>query len=112
MNEGLRTHRSASCRIAIATGLPEEMREAVREIVSMEASNPRKGHANGLLAEVCTEADQWWMTLIVQVRPFGASHMDEQRLERFYAKFDFEPIQRDPLIMARSPHMPMVVTIN
>ena len=112
MTEGLRTHRSASLRVAMATGLPEDMRLLTRELIDVRSTNARKGHANGLLAEVCHEADMWWMTLVIQVRPFGDAGMDDARLERFYKKFGFRRIQDSPLLMARSPQVPEVEAVH
>jgi GNAT superfamily N-acetyltransferase len=111
MNQGLRTYRSASCRIAIATGLPEEMREAVREIVSVYAGNQGKGHAKALMWEVCTEADQWWVTLLIQVCPFDDG-MTLEQLKRFYRGFGFREIQDEPCLMARLPETPRIVRVH
>jgi len=112
MSPGLREHRSASLRIAMAQGLPEDMWELTRELIDVHSTNPRHGDANGLLAEVCTEADRWWMTLIITVRPFGDAGMDDAKLERFYRKFGFRRIQDSPLLMARSPEVPRIEAIH
>ena len=112
MTPGLRAHRSATLRVAIAEGLPEDMRTLTREIVDVQSTNQMKGHANGLMAEVCHEADQWWVTLIIQVRPFGDAGMDDARLERFYKKFGFKRIQDSPMIMARSPELPRIAVTH
>src|SRR4029077_16138858 len=112
MNVGLRSHHSATLRVAMAEGLPEEMRHLTREIIDVQSTNQRKGHANGLMAEVCHEADKWWMTLIITVRPFGAACMDDAKLERFYRKFGFRRIQSSPLLMARSPELPRIQAVH
>lgn len=112
VNPGLRAHHSATLRVAIAEGLPEEMRSLTRELIEVQSTNPMKGHANGLMAEVCTEADLWWITLFVQVRPFGDAGMDDAKLERFYRKFGFRRIQDSPLLMARSPEVPRIEKVH
>lgn len=112
MSPGLRNHRSASLRVAMATGLPEDMRELTRELIDVRSSNPRKGHANGLMAEVCHEADAWWITLLIQVRAFGDAPMDDAKLERFYKKFGFRRIQDSPLLLARSPQLPTIQVVQ
>jgi len=108
---GLRVHRQASLRVAIAEGLPDEMRGSVREILSVTSENPRKGDATALMWTVCAEADKWWFTLIVQVHAFDDG-MDDQMLRKWYGKFGFVEIQVEPLLMCRSPELPRVARIH
>lgn len=106
MSPGFRAHKAASLRVAIAECLPEDMREGTREIISLASINPRKGHATTLLWTVCHEADEARIVLILQPRSFGDGEMDDERLERFYGKFGFQVIQREPVVlMARLPDM-------
>lgn len=106
MTPGLREHKQASLRIAIPECLPEDMRDQSREIVSLTSTNPRKGHATVLMWTVCHEADQARMLLILQPKHFGDGELDDRKLERFYGKFGFLTIQRDPaVLMARSPDL-------
>lgn len=111
MDAGLRQHKSASLRIAIAEGLPESMRPLTREVVDVRSENPNKGHARALLHEVCTEADNYWVTLLVQVHAFDDGMSDEQ-LVKFYSRFGFEQIQVEPILMARSPQLPKIARIH
>lgn len=111
MNPGLREHKGASVRVAVAECLPEDMREATRELVSLTSGNPRKGHASTLLWTVCHEADQARITLILQPVQF-ADGMDDAALERFYGRFGFVAIQRDPVLMARSPETRRMVVMQ
>jgi hypothetical protein len=104
MHAGLRTHRSASLRVAEPEALPADMRAQVRELVDVRSTNPRKGHASGLMFNVCHEADKAWLTLIVAVRPF-AEGMTMAQLQRWYGKHGFVEIQHSPCLMARSPVM-------
>lgn len=106
MTPGPRDHKSATLRVSLAEALPEEMREATRELVALESTNPRKGHATTLLWDVCHEADRERITLILNPKPFGADGMDAEKLERFYGRFGFHVIQREPVVlMARSPDL-------
>lgn len=102
MTPGLREHKQASLRVAIAECLPEDMREGTREIVSLESTNPRKGHATTLMWTVCHEADKARIVLILQPKAFGDG-MDDEKLERWYGRFGFKAIQREPVLMARQP---------
>ena len=65
MQPGLREHKQASLRVAIPEALPEHMRPRMRELISIQSGNPRKGHATALLYQVCQEADDACMTLII-----------------------------------------------
>lgn len=107
MTPGLRTHKSASCRIAIAEGLPVAMQDATRELLDVEAADQGNGHASALMHQVTAEADRAWVTLILVARPFQDG-MTQQQLERFYGRFGFAVIQADPVIMMRSPERPRV----
>lgn len=113
MKPGLRQHKSAECRISIAYGLPDEMQDQTREILAVKAGNPRKGHATALLHTLCVEADRDWITLIIQVKPFGDG-MDEEQLRKFYSKFGFVVFQDFPLavLMARSPQDPVIERLH
>lgn len=111
MSPGLREHKQASLRVAVAECLPEEMRDQTREIVSLACTNPRKGYATTLMWTVCHEADLARITLILQPKSFGDG-MDDAKLERFYCKFGFVVIQKEPVLMARSPHIARLVTLQ
>lgn len=111
MTPGIRLHKQASLRVAIAEGWPVEIQDQVREIVSIQSTNPRKGHATALLHQVCAEADKWWITLLVQVAPFNDG-MTLEQLEKWYCRFGFLRIQDDPMLMARSPQPPVIERIH
>ena len=89
-------------------GLPEDMRDATRELVGVQSTNPRKGHATALMHTVCAEADREWMTLLIQVKPFDDG-MTEDQLMRWYGRFGFVQIQAEPILMARSPQKPVIL---
>lgn len=112
MNPGLREHRSASLRVAIAEGLPLDMRDQVRELLSVRSDNPRKGHATALLHTVCAEADKWWITLMIQPRKFDDG-MDDEKLMPFYERFGFVVFQTEPvMLMVRSPQPPKIARVH
>lgn len=114
MTPGLREHRGASLRIAIAECMPEDMRVQMREIVGVKSTNPRKGHATALLHQVCAEADKWWITLFIKVERFddGAGGMDDEQLRKWYGRFDFIVVQDEPCLMARSPQRPKIMRVH
>jgi GNAT superfamily N-acetyltransferase len=100
MPAGRRAHKSATCRVDIPEGLPQDMRDGIREIVAVESSNPRKGHATALMHELCTDADAAGIVLLLRPHPF-APGMDSEQLVNWYTRFGFEPIQGEPVLMAR-----------
>lgn len=111
MTPGLREYKQATLRVAIAEGLPEDMRAHVRELLSVQSSNPRKGHATALMWQTCAEADKHWVTLMVQVRPFDDGP-DREKLQRWYGRFGFVKFQDEPLLMARTPNPPVIARMH
>lgn len=112
MNVGLRAHRSASLRVAMAEGLPEEIQPLTREILSVHAGNARKGHATALMHTVCAEADNYWVTLLLQPRKFDDG-MDDEKLVAWYERFGFVRIQDEPVVlMVRSPQLPKIERVH
>lgn len=103
MIPGIRQHKSASLRIARPVGLPEDMREGVSEIISVQAGNQRKGHATALLARVCHEADRLHQVLLLRVESYDDG-MGNDELLKWYGRHGFNVVQRDPaVLMAREP---------
>jgi len=102
MTPGLRQHKSASCRVAIPTGVPDDMREGMRELIAIESGNPRKGHATGLLRSLCTEADVDNLILLVQVQAYDEGMTTEQ-LTKWYAGHGFQTLQTEPVILMARP---------
>lgn len=103
MTPGLRKLKSASLRVAVPMGLPSEMRPHIRELIDVQATNKRRGHASALIGKVCKEADDEWFTLMLEVKPFADGATLEQ-LTKFYGKHGFVVFQTEPAtLMARSP---------
>lgn len=102
MNTGLRKHKSATLRVAVPEALPQHMQEGVREILSVQCSNPKKGHATRLLREVCAEADRSGTVLMLEARAFDDG-MDDAQLKAWYMRSGFVQTQESPIIMARRP---------
>jgi len=109
MNAGPRTYKSASCRIAIPPGLPDEFHEQVREVLGVASESRRAGEATALMHQITAEADFAWMILLIHVQPFDDG-MTAEQLERFYSKFNFVTIQAEPLLMSRLPQKPKLVS--
>lgn len=95
---GLRIHKQASLRVAVPTSLPAHMQKHMRELISIDSEVQRQGHATGLMHNVCQEADNACMTLLVQVNPFRGG-MTAEQLITWYSKFGFIEIQNDPVVM-------------
>jgi hypothetical protein len=105
VNPGERFYKTASCRIAIALGLPEEMHEGTREVVGISSDNPRKGHATALMHQVCAEADVDGIVLILMPKPFG-NGMTSEQLEKWYGRLGFVTVQELPeKLMVRQPRI-------
>jgi N-acetylglutamate synthase-like GNAT family acetyltransferase len=96
MPVGARKHASASARIAVPKSLPMHLRAKVRELVAVKSTNPGKGEADALLANICTEANATGTTLMLMV-----DSGDKERLANWYQRHGFRPIQTAPLLMAR-----------
>lgn len=96
MPVGERRHASASARIAVPRALPMRLRAKVRELIAVKSDNPGKGEADGLLADICAEANATGTTLMLMV-----DDGDKQRLANWYQRHGFAPIQATPLLMAR-----------
>jgi len=117
MDVGQREYKGASLRIALAEGLPEAMRPMTREIVGVQSMSPHNGHATALMHQTCAEADKWWMTLLLHVKPFSDG-MTQEQLEKFYGRFGFVRIQDATddgtpcVLMARSPSPPVIQRIH
>ena len=103
MTPGLREFKGATLRVAVPESVPEDMRHGLRELLSVHASNPRKGQATALMHEVCAEADRSGFVLMLRPEPFDDGMTLEQLLA-WYVRFGFELIQREPcLLMVRDP---------
>ena len=117
MPTGDRTVGYASCRVRQANALPPRMRERTREIVNLEvpAAEQGKGYATTLMHAVCREADKANIVLILTPQPYG-DHMSLSKsyLQGWYeARFGFQVIQHEPLLMARMPgSTPRMLTLN
>lgn len=108
MTPGLRTHKQATLRVAVPSGLPPEYWEPVREIIGVYSGARRNGHATALMHQVCAEADRATITLMITVKPF-ADEMNGDQLKRWYGRFGFIEIQAEPCLMARSPQQSRIV---
>jgi N-acetylglutamate synthase-like GNAT family acetyltransferase len=108
MPVGTRFYENASCKIRFCVAIPNQMRSKTRELVSMDVpvNLRRQGMAKELMINICDEADECSMLVIVFPEPFGSGEkMTEEQLIEWYTKFGFQVIQAAPkTIMARMPH--------
>lgn len=98
--KGQRSYMTATCNLIVSTALPVRMRRAVRELhaLNVPEEDRRKGYATQLLHDVCREADEQALTLMLSV-----DGEDKARLAAWYSRYGFQPIQATPLLMARMP---------
>lgn len=90
---------NASLHIGYPQIVSEDMKDFSREITELFVPEKfrGKGEASELLKEVCNEADDKQILLILIA--------DTKRLALFYSKFGFEAIQQNPILMARCPRV-------
>jgi predicted GNAT family acetyltransferase len=106
VSPGQRTHGSASLQVRISLALPKRLRAHTREITKVHtpASMQGNGLASALMREVCAEADEAGMTLMLWPRPYGDDvALSASMLCDWYAGFGFRVIQPEPVLMARAP---------
>lgn len=105
MKYGKREFGGASLEVLQCKGLPEKMQKGTREILNVitEPDERGKGHATALMEAVCREADSKKMILMLSPDPYGddAPLTRAQLLAWYVNKFHFNPIQHEPLILAR-----------
>lgn len=106
VNVGLRSHEAASLQVRISMALPKHLRERTREITKLHtpAAEQGNGYATELVKQVCDEADQAGITLVLWPRPYGNDiALSQAMLCDWYARFGFRMIQPEPILMARAP---------
>jgi N-acetylglutamate synthase-like GNAT family acetyltransferase len=82
------------------------MRAQTRELVHLFVPVEKRGEgqASTLMHQVCNEADQHGITIVLFANPYGDADLGRSQLIKWYAKeFGFIPIQADPPLMARMP---------
>jgi len=89
---------NASLHIGYPQIVPGNLRGFAREITEFHVPEEFRGKGEGseLLKEVCEQADQYDIMLILIA--------DTQKLALYYGRFGFEPIQQEPILMVRKPY--------
>jgi GNAT superfamily N-acetyltransferase len=102
---GQRTHGNATCRLSYSQAIPAHMRGGIREITSIYVSESFRGcgDASALMKEVCNEADDNAIVLMLIPKPFDHG-LDQLQLIAWYARHGFIQIQDNPILMARQPY--------
>jgi GNAT superfamily N-acetyltransferase len=97
MKPGKRQLGPCTLKLTYSQIIPANLRGGLLEVSQLKTdeAHQRKGYATRLLDEVCTEADDSRTVLVIMP--------DTDSLELFYGRFGFEPVQRNPVIMARAP---------
>lgn len=110
MQTGFRRVGAASCQVRECVALPGHMRQQTREIVAVRTApeHRMRGYATTLIHQLCREADSVGMILILFPQPYvmddGEMGMGDQSLIHWYQDcFGFQPIQTDPVLLARMP---------
>ena len=103
MDIGPRHHGAASARIRLCPGLDPKLQDSTRELcdLSTPQEHQGRGHASALLRDVCREADEAGVMLVLFVDPFGAG-LSAGDLAAWYGRHGFAEIQAEPVrMMAR-----------
>lgn len=92
---GRRRHLTATCNLIVSNALPLGMRRNVRELNDLHVpeEDRRKGYASQLLHDICREADEHGLLLILVA--------DDVQLAGWYSRWGFQPINAQPILMAR-----------
>lgn len=104
--KGERKRGAASLMLSIPESLPEHMHEGVREItnVFVNPAHRNKGYASALMEQVCDEADESQIVLMLMPEPYQDSGRTKEQLLSWYESFGFSAIQDSPCVMARKPY--------
>lgn len=107
MQNGMRAHLAASLMVDDCRALPKRMRPVTREIRNLATKAPaqRTGAATALMHQVCAEADEAGITLVLWPKPFGYIALSQAQLIAWYGRrFGFMRLPGDGLpMLARSP---------
>jgi GNAT superfamily N-acetyltransferase len=109
MKIGWRRQGEARLFLRKSTAFPKDLSRHVLEVRGVETplEHQRQGLATMLLQSVCAEADRTGTVLVLWPAPWGVNEsMTQQQLIDWYAKFGFESIQPNPVLMARPLQVP------
>jgi predicted GNAT family acetyltransferase len=104
MKPGIRQHGPATLKLSHNKTIPAHMRGGVMEVshVTTPETHRRQGYASMLMQKVCAEADKAGIVLLLHVKPYGDSiTMSRDELADWYSRYGFDPIQAEPMLMAR-----------
>jgi len=88
---------NASLHIGYPQIVPGNLRGFAREITEFYVPEEFRGKGEGteLLKEICTQADEKRIMLVLIA--------DTEKLAMYYERFGFMAIQKQPILMARCP---------
>jgi predicted N-acetyltransferase YhbS len=97
MKPGKRQLGPCTLKLTYSQVAPANLRGGLFEVSGLHTAeeHQKKGYATRLLDEVCEEADEAKKVLVIMP--------DEPWQMPYYGRFGFEPIQAEPVIMARAP---------
>lgn len=98
----IRINEGCSLYIRVPTGYDAEIAQKCREITDLltEPEKRGQGWAKMLMKQVCDEADQAKMSLILHCDP-SEKGIVSARLRGFYESFGFVVFQNKPCLMVR-----------
>lgn len=102
MKIGERKYGAASCQIRFCEGVPDHLKQDVREITDLyvDPKMRRKGQATELITRICKEADSKKMILVLRPGAFGDGEMSDRYLHEWYCTtFGFNELQQEPVIL-------------
>lgn len=115
MKLGKRVFGAASCKLGRTVQVPAHMRDGIVELSGLfcPAEQRREGFATSLVDMICNEADDDGKVLLLHVAPYAPGGMSKEQLAAWYAgRFGFQPIQAEPLLMARMVGATPRTTLN
>lgn len=97
---------ASSCELRYSSLVPAHLRGLLLEIINLltDTKQQSNNHASALMQEVCQQADQDGIVLMIVPKPFANSPMSAQQLQDWYERrFGFGLLQADPAILIRLP---------
>lgn len=107
MDAELRMNEGSSLRLTVpGDAYPPEVQQVCRELTELYTLPEFRGQgkATELLENVCKEADDAGMSLLIHVKPYDDCKMESVRLQSWYARLGFVVFQSKPeVLMCRVP---------
>jgi ribosomal protein S18 acetylase RimI-like enzyme len=105
--KGQRTYATSSLQVRESELVSKHLRAGLREVTDIYTppEDRRKGHADRLLASVCSEADGHGITLLMAVEGSDGASTDD--LCGWYKRHGFSFLQIEPVVLVT--RLPLIV---